>query len=503
METEYLKRWRMALGGNAADGTGVTLTVEEQRLDSSLEAVYDSDRRGGLGSSAPKVSRWLGDIREFFPQTVVQVIQRDAIKRLHIDSLLTEKEMLATVVPDKVSRWLGDIREFFPQTVVQVIQRDAIKRLHIDSLLTEKEMLATVVPDVHLVATLMSLGRAIPEKNKDMARQVVRKVVDDLLRKLSSPTQQAVTGALNRSARRRNPRYNEIDWKTTILKNLKNYQPQYKTVIPEVRIGYGRKCKALKDIILCLDQSGSMGTSVVYSGIFGSVLASLPSIPEVRIGYGRKCKALKDIILCLDQSGSMGTSVVYSGIFGSVLASLPSVSTRMVVFDTSVVDLTDDLQDPVDLLFGVQLGGGTDIARALTYCQGVITRPQDTVLVLVTDLYEGGDEKEMRKRFASIVASGVQLIVLPALNDDVLVLVPDLFEGGDENEMRMRFASFVASGVQLIVLPALNDDGAPCYDKRNAEYLAVLGVTKFACTPDKVPYLMAAELSKQDIGMWS
>ena len=208
----------------------------------------------------------------------------------------------------------------------------------------------------------------------------------------------------------------EIDWKTTIIKNLKNYQPQYKTVIPEVRIGYGRKCKALKDIILCLDQSGSMGTSVVYSGIFGSVLASLPS-----------------------------------------------VNTRMVVFDTSVVDLTDDLQDPVDLLFGVQLGGGTDIARALTYCQGVITRPQDTVLVLVTDLYEGGDEKEMRKRFASIVASGVQ----------------------------------------LIVLPALNDDGAPCYDKRNAEYLAGLGVPTFACTPDKFPDLMAAALSKQDIGMWA
>lgn len=159
----------------------------------------------------------------------------------------------------------------------------------------------------------------------------------------------------------------------------------------------------------------------------------------------------------------MGTSVVYSGIFGSVLASLPSVSTRMVVFDTSVVDLTDDLQDPVDLLFGVQLGGGTDIARALTYCQGVITRPQDTVLVLVTDLYEGGDEKEMRKRFASIVASGVQ----------------------------------------LIVLPALNDDGAPCYDKRNAEYLAGLGVPTFACTPDKFPDLMAAALSKQDIGMWA
>lgn len=368
METEYLKRWRLILGGDESDGTGISLSVEEQRLDRSLQAVYDSDRRGGLGSSAPKVSRWLGDIREFFPQTVVQVIQRDAIKRLHLDSLLTEKEMLATVVPD-----------------------------------------------VHLVATLMSLSHAIPEKNKEMARQVVRKVVDELLRKLSAPTQQAITGALNRSSRRRNPRYNEIDWETTIVKNLKNYQPQYKTIIPEIRIGYGRKRKALKDIILCLDQSGSMGTSIIYSGIFGSVLASLPA-----------------------------------------------VNTRMVVFDTAVVDLTDDLQDPVDLLFGVQLGGGTDIARALTYCQGIITRPQDTVLVLVTDLYEGGSEQEMRKRFASIVASGVQ----------------------------------------LIVLPALNDDGAPSYDKSHAEFLATLGVPTFACTPDKFPELMAAALSKQDIGMW-
>ena len=368
MEEELLKRWRLILGGDEADGTGVSLSVEERRIDQSLEAVYDSDRRGGLGSSAPKVSRWLGEIREFFPQTVVQVIQRDAIKRLNLTTLLTEKEMLETVVPD-----------------------------------------------VHLVATLMSLSQVIPEKNKEKARQVVRRVVDELLRKLSAPTQQAVTGALNRSARRRNPRYNEIDWKTTITKNLKNYQPEYKTIIPEIRIGYGRKRKAMKDIILCLDQSGSMGTSVIYSGIFGSVLASIPA-----------------------------------------------VSTRMVVFDTAVVDLTDDLQDPVDLLFGVQLGGGTDIARALTYCQGIVTRPQDTVLVLVTDLYEGGEPREMRKRFASLVDSGVQ----------------------------------------LIVLPALNDDGAPSYDKNHAEFLASIGVPTFACTPDKFPDLMAAALSKQDIGMW-
>lgn len=369
MQDERLKRWRLILGGGSADGTGFTLEGLDLRMDKALEAVYDQeDRRGGLGSSAPKVSRWLGEIREFFPQSVVQVIQKDAIDRLGLNSLLTEKEMLQNIVPD-----------------------------------------------VHLVATLMSLSRVIPDKNKDMARQVVRSVVDELLKRLTAPTQAAVTGALSRSIRRRNPRYNEIDWHTTISKNLKNYQPDYKTIIPEVRYGFGRKRKALKDIILCLDQSGSMGTSVVYSGIFGSVLASLPA-----------------------------------------------VNTRMVVFDTAVVDLSEELEDPVDILFGVQLGGGTDIDRALNYCQSITTRPSDTILVLVTDLYEGGDVREMRKRFASLVLSGVQ----------------------------------------VIVLLALNDDGAPSYDQENANYLANLGMPCFACTPDKFPLLMAAALSKQDLSLW-
>ena len=135
MEEALLKRWRLILGGNEADGTGVSLSAEESRVDAALNALYDSDRKGGLSGSAPKVSRWLGDIREFFPQTVVQVIQKDAIKRLNLTSLLTEKEMLESVVPD-----------------------------------------------VHLVATLMSLSRVIPEKNKAIAREVVRKVVDELMK---------------------------------------------------------------------------------------------------------------------------------------------------------------------------------------------------------------------------------------------------------------------------------------------------------------------------------
>ncbi|HEX2535485.1 MAG TPA: VWA domain-containing protein [Chitinophagaceae bacterium] len=364
-----LRKWRLILGGQQHDGTGLQLQGADLQMDKTLEALYDATRQGGLGASSPNVSRWLGDIRTFFPASVVQVMQKDALQRLNLTQMLLEKEMLATVEPD-----------------------------------------------VHLVATLLSLSRVIPDKTKDTARQVVRRVVDDLMRRLAQPTQQAIAGALNRSARNRRPRHNEINWRATILKNLKHYQPDYKTIIPETKIGYGRKRSSLKDVVLCIDQSGSMGTSVVYSGIFGSVMASIPAI-----------------------------------------------KTKMVVFDTAVVDLTEELTDPVELLFGVQLGGGTDIHAALTYCKGIVTRPADTVLVLITDLYEGGNAAEMRK----------------------------------------RAAEFIAAGVQLVVLLALNDEGAPSYDHGNAQFLADLGVPVFACTPDKFPDLMAAAISKQDVGLWA
>lgn len=369
MNETNLRKWRLILGGDQNDGTGASLGAQDLKVDKTLEALYDSDRRGGLGGSSPNVSRWLGDIRSFFPNTVVQVMQKDALKRLDLTQMLTEKEMLENVEAD-----------------------------------------------VHLVATLMTLSRVIPEKTKDTARAVVRKVVDELMKKLSHPMQQAITGSLNRSIRNRRPRHNEINWAATIQKNLKHYQPEYKTIIPETRIGYGRKNTSLKDVVLCLDQSGSMGTSVVYSGIFGAVMASIPAI-----------------------------------------------KTKMVVFDTAVADLTEELNDPVELLFGVQLGGGTDINLALTYCQQIITRPSDTVLVLITDLYEGGDPAGMRKRATELVGAGVQ----------------------------------------VIVLLALNDDGAPGYDHQEAKFFSNLGVPVFACTPDKFPDMMAAALTKQDLNLWA
>ncbi|MFP4436217.1 MAG: VWA domain-containing protein [Chloroflexaceae bacterium] len=366
---ERMRRWRLILGGGHADGTGMALQGADAAMDGALQALYDADRSGGLGGSAPNVARWLGDIRSYFPNSVVRVMQQDALERLNLRQMLLEPELLEAVEPD-----------------------------------------------IHLVANLVALGRVMPEQTKATARTVVGQVVTELQRKLANPTRQAVLGSLNRATRNRRPRHNEIDWNRTIRANLKHYQPDYRTIVPEVRIGYGRKRAALRDIILCVDQSGSMASSVVYSGIFGAVLASLPA-----------------------------------------------VKTHMVVFDTSVVDLTEDLHDPVDLLFGVQLGGGTDINRALGYCQGLISRPQETILVLITDLYEGGNSTEMLKRASALVNAGVQ----------------------------------------VVTLPALSDDGAPGYNRQIAAELAKLGVPAFACTPDRFPDLMAAAINRQDLNRWA
>lgn len=369
-DPERLRRWRLVLGSEPAGCLGVSLSAEDGRMDEALEALYDAgQQKGGLGGSNPKVARWLGDIRRYFPSEVVQVMQKDAIERLDLKQLLLEPEVL-----------------------------------------TQAE------PDVHLVSTLISLNRIIPEKTRETARMVVRKLVDQLLRKLEQPTRQAVQGALSRSLRNRRPRLTEIDWHRTIRANLRNYLPEHETIVPETLIGYGRRRSSLRDVVLCIDQSGSMAPSVVYSSIFGAVMASMPAL-----------------------------------------------STRFVLFDTAVVDLTNELNDPVDLLFGTQLGGGTDIHKALTYCESQITRPTDTVMVLVSDLCEGGSVAGMMKTAARLKESGVQ----------------------------------------LISLLALSDEGKPWYDAKNAAAFAEMDIPVFACTPDRFPDLMAAALAKKDLKLWA
>jgi Mg-chelatase subunit ChlD len=379
METdERLRRWRLALGSDAESSCG-GLSGVDARMDAALAGLYGAgpgasggrmgrgnQRTGGLGSSAPTVARWLGDIREFFPTTVVQLMQQDAIERLNLKQLLLEPELLESVEPD-----------------------------------------------VHLVGTLLSLNKLMPQETKETARAVVRKVVEDLEAQLAQGFRAAVSGALNRAARTSRPRPKDIDWNRTIRANLKNYQPEYRSVVPERLIGYARAARAVK----------------------------------------------RDVVLAIDQSGSMAASVVYASLFGAVLASMRALKTSLVVFDTEVVDLTPELADPVDVLFGTQLGGGTDINRAIAYSQTLITRPTDSIFVLISDLYEGG------------VRDG----------------------------MLRRIAQMTAAGVQVVVLLALSDEGAPFYDRDNAAALAALGVPAFACTPDRFGPLMAAAIERRDL----
>lgn len=367
---ERMRRWKMALG----DADSSSLSERDLRLTAALSALYDSSpkTRGGLGASSPKVSRWLGDIREFFPTPLVQVIQKDAFERLNLKSLMLEPEFLATLEAD-----------------------------------------------VHLVADLISLRSAIPEKSKETARMVVRKVVDELLKPLEHKTVETVSGALNRSQRTRRPRHADIDWTRTIAANLRHYQPTHRTIVPETLIGRARRARTRAN--------------------------------------------LDHVTLCVDQSGSMASSVVYSSIFAAVLASLPGIETQLICFDTAILDLTEQLRDPVEVLFGVQLGGGTDIDSALAYCAQRIEHPAQTHLILISDLYEGGNAESMLARVAALKRSGVN----------------------------------------LIVLLALSDDGHPACNSDHASAIAAMDCPVFGCTPDQFPDLMAVALLRQDIHQWA
>jgi Mg-chelatase subunit ChlD len=370
---DKLVKWRLILGkqsnpnkdteeGENGKQSAETLELggEMKSMDSVLEALYDTDRTGGLGSSSPNINRWLGDIRKYFPSSMVQVMQKDALDRLNLNQMLLQPEVLEAMQPD-----------------------------------------------VNLVATILSLNKVMPTQTRESARIVVRKVVDDLEKKLAQPLRESIRGAMNRAVRNHRPRYNEIDWHQTIRANLKNYQKDIKTIIPEHLIGRGRKGQALKKVILLVDESGSMAASIVYASILGAVMATVRSL-----------------------------------------------KTHFIVFDTEVVDLTNDLKDPVDLLFGTQLGGGTDIHKALTYTEGVIQNPSDTILILISDLFEGGNAEAMLKKAYSIKQSGVN----------------------------------------FITLLALSDEGKPSYDKNIASKLSAMDIPSFACTPDRFAELMASAI---------
>ena len=377
-----LLRWRLALGPEAeqiaggcglsglSGATGAALGLPEDRLsdfDKAMGFVYGDDKRGGSSKSRPYIPSWLANLREFFTQEVVALVQKDAIERKDMKALLFEPETLA------------------------LLDRN-----------------------VELVATLVSAKGMVPEQAKAMARQIVREVVDELRKKLESEVRTAVYGALRRDRTSPLQVMRNLDWKRTIRRNLHTWDLERRRLVPE----------------------------------------------RFYFWANQRRRHEWDVAILVDQSGSMAESVVYSSVMAAIFASLDVLRTRLLLFDTEVVDMTPMLVDPVDILFAAQLGGGTDINRAVAYAQqNFIERPDKTLFILITDLYEGGN--------------GKQLVA------------------------RMR--QLVESRVKVVTLLALSDGGHPSYDHGMAKAFAELGIPCFGCTPKKLVALMEKVLSGGDL----
>ena len=308
-----------------------------------------------------------------------------------------------------ISKWLGDLRSLFDPETVAVVQNDAIERKGLKQLLLEPELLDGLEPDLNMASTLLMLKDQIPKKSKESARNFIRKIVEEIDKLLANDMRRAVTAALDRRAHSPLPSAAALDFPYTIRRNLKHYNKELGAIVPE-RVWF-------------FDRSSRVNRW--------------------------------HVILDIDQSGSMGQSIIYSSIMACVLASMSAVKTSVVAFDTQIMDLTPLCEDPVDLLFGFQMGGGTDIAKSIAYCQELVESPAKTLFFLISDLDEGGNRAALLRRL---------------------------------EEMK-------ASGVTVVVLLAIADGGKPYYDQQTAQKVAAMGIPCFACAPEKLPQLLEQALT--------
>ena len=382
-ELERIKRWRLILGTEsnqqfaAMNGQqAVSLSEEQALMDQALAAIYNRSESGGFGSG-----RGAGN-GPSNPQ---------------------------------ISRWLGDVRTLFEKDLVTVIQSDAMERCGLRQLLFEPELLEHVEPDISLASAILMLKDQIPQRSKESVRAFIAKIVEEINKLLEADIRRAVTSAVNRRMHSPIPSASAMDFPLTIRRNLKNYNPELGTIVPEHFYFFDRTTTA-------------------------------PSKQWT-------------IILDVDQSGSMGESVIYSSIMSCILASMAAIRTHIVAFDTKVVDFTEKCEDPVDLLFGFQLGGGTNIDQSVAYCQKFVENPAKTLFFLITDLEEGGNRASLLRRLKELKESGVT----------------------------------------VACLLAIADGGKPYYDAQMAERVASLSIPCFACSPQMLPTLLERALKGQDL----
>ncbi len=362
-----LNRWRLVLGKNAGQQIGLE-SVRLVRMDEALDFLYgreagadvrgEKSPQGGREASQPTVAHWLSEVRCLFPRETAEILQRHALDRYQLTELLADREVLEKMEPNEA-----------------------------------------------LLETVLSLKHMMKGSVLDAARRIVRRVMEELTRRMQSDVQRSALGKLDRSSRSSIRSLRNLDVQRTIRKNLAHYDMEKRRLMVE---------------------------QVYFNG---------------RVKRYNPWR----VILAVDESGSMLQSIIHSAVMAGIFAKLPMLDTRLVIFDTAVVDLSGYVDDPVETLMSVQLGGGTDIAGALRYCESLIVSPHRTMVVLVSDLCEGNTRQNLY---------GV---------------CRDILE----------------SGAKLIALTALNENADPAYDRTVAENLAGMGAYVGAMTPARLADFMA------------
>lgn len=331
-----IERWRLVLGKFAQQQLPTSLSRQQRRMEAALDYLYSREYKGrGLRED-------LGQAPE------------------------GGREASQFTVPS----WLSEVRELFPQETVEIIEKHALDRYEMKELVTDAETLAKLEPNLDLLKTLLSFRGHLKGDVLDQARRIIRHVVEELRKRWESEVRQALTGRLNRFRHSPLKVAQNFDWRTTLRRNLKHYDPRRKAVVLHEQKFFARNSRHLP----------------------------------------------WNVVMCVDQSGSMADSVIHSAVMAGIFAGLPSLRVKLVVFDTAVVDLSEHAEDPVEVLMSVQLGGGTDIAGALGYCETLIEQPRRTVLVLVSDFIEGGSVSHLLGTVKRLKEAGVTLLGLAALD---------------------------------------------------------------------------------------
>ena len=367
-----------------------------------------------LGSEAQKRMEGMGDGPDLSQEDLMMDTALDAIYNKDMKFGFGGGAGKGASSP-QISRWLGDVRTLFDKDIVKIIQSDAMERCGLKQLIFEPELLENIEPDMHMASMILTLKDQIPKKSKENAREFIRKIVEQINALLETDLKRAVTASINRKLHSPIPSASALDFQTTIRKGIKDYNTKLKKIIPQKYYFFERSATTAAN---------------KYT-----------------------------VILDIDQSGSMGESVIYSSIMSCILASMSAIKTKVVAFDTNIVDLSEKCEDPIDLLFGFTLGGGTDIEKSIKYCTKYIENPKKTIFFLISDLEEGGNRAGLLRR-------------LTQMKED---------------------------GVIVICLLAISDSGKPYYDANMAQRIANNGIPCFAAAPQMLPRLLEKAMKNEDM----